>query len=98
MSDINLTGQDAANEAVLADLSRDLLKVAERIQGEIRQISFAEINPDSLSHVEAAEQAVDTLASDLSRGEGEITAWHRVLTDYESAWYNVIASLGERRN
>lgn len=98
MSPITPKIQPSANEAVLADLSRDLLKVAARIQGEIQQVSFAEIKPESLSQVEAAEQAVDTLASDLSRGEGEITAWHRVLTDYESAWFKVITSLGERRN
>lgn len=85
-------------QSTLDDLSRDLLKVAERIQCEIRQISFSEIGLASLDQVEAAERAVDALASDLSRGEGEMTAWHRVLTDYESAWHKVIISLGERRN
>lgn len=90
--------EPAADKTVLADLSRDLLKVATRIQAEMRNVSFTAIRPEALARVEAAEQAMDTLARDLSRGEGEITAWHRALTDYEAAWFQVIESLGERKN
>ncbi|MFT5365442.1 MAG: cob(I)alamin adenosyltransferase [Candidatus Latescibacterota bacterium] len=83
---------------MLADLSRDLLKVAERIQAELDGIGFDIITPEVLSKVEAAEDAVDVLAQDLSRGAGELTEWHRALIEYESAWHQVIASLGARRN
>ena len=83
---------------MLADLSRDLLKVAERIQAELNGVAFYAIKPEALAQVEVAEKAVDVLAQDLSRGEGELTEWHRVLTNYEAAWHRVIASLGERQN
>jgi predicted RNA-binding protein with EMAP domain len=98
MSQSISTASLLANSVVLADLSRDLLKVASRIQAEMQHVSFSAIKPTSLFQVEAAEQAVDSLAQDLSRGEGELAAWHQALTAYETAWFQVIASLGERKN
>lgn len=51
-----------------------------------------------MARVEAAEHAVDTLARDLTQGQGELTEWHGALTNYESAWFQVIESLGVRNN
>jgi len=98
MADIMLKTEQGADVELLADLSKDLLKVAERIQAELDGVAFYTISPEALQQVEMAEEAVDVLAKDLSRGEGELTAWHRALTDYEAAWHRVIASLGIRKN
>lgn len=98
MADVTLKSEKSAQAGMLADLSRDLLKVAERIQVELDGVSFGSISPEALSQVEAAEEAVDVLAQDLSCGDGELTEWHRALTDYEAAWHRVIASLGKRNN
>lgn len=98
MADVAQMQAKEVEPGMLADLSRDLLKVAERIQTELDGVAFGAITPEFLSQVEAAEDRVDVLAQDLSRGEGELTAWHRALTEYEAAWHQVIASLGERYN
>lgn len=93
-----LDGKVSSEKQMLNDLSRDLLKVAERIQSELNGLTLEELQVESFSQIELAEKAVDGLAHDLSRGEGELTKWHRVLTDYEAAWHQVICGLGERRN
>lgn len=98
MAEVLLESGVSTEAGLLADLSRDLLKVAERIQVELDGIAFDAITPSVLSQVEAAEAAVDVLAQDLSRGEGELAEWHRVLTDYEAAWHQVIVSVGQRHN
>lgn len=98
MTGLVIADNCATDMGLLADLSQDLLKVAERIQAELDGVAFSAISPGALAHVEAAEEAIDVLAQDLSRGEGELTAWHQALTDYEVAWHQVIASLGRRDN
>ncbi len=98
MASIVVQNERGIEEVRLSDLSRDLLKVADRIQAEMPPVPFDAIHPDALARVEAAEQAVDTLARDLSEGQGELIEWHGALTDYESAWFQVIESLGTRNN
>ncbi|MBT3604094.1 MAG: hypothetical protein HOE48_17270 [Candidatus Latescibacteria bacterium] len=98
MADVAEMDEKGVQLNMLADLSRDLLKVAERIQTELDGVAFGTITPESLSQVAAAEDMMDVLALDLSRGEGELTDWHQALTEYEAAWHQVIASLGERYN
>ena len=98
MAEILVEGGVSADAGLLADLSCDLLKVAERIQAELEGVAFHAITPSVLTQVEAAEAAVDVLAQDLSRGEGELAEWHRVLTDYEAAWHRVIVSLKKNHN
>ena len=98
MANVAVVAEPVADEITLADLSRDLLKVAERIQAEMSAVSFEAIAPEALAQVEKAEAAVDALARDLSCGLGDVTQWHGALTNYEAAWYQVISSLGERRN
>jgi len=98
MANFAVVAEPSASQSTLADLSRDLLKVAERIQDELSTVSFEDITPDALIQVEEAEAAVDTLARDLSLGLGDVTQWHTALTDYEAAWFRLVASLGERRN
>ncbi|MCY3679759.1 MAG: hypothetical protein OXH16_00065 [Gemmatimonadetes bacterium] len=98
MASIEIQTEQEIREILLSDLSRDLLKVADRIQAEMPHVPFDAIRPEALARVEAAEQAVDTLARDLTQGQGELTEWHGALTDYESAWFQVIESLGVRNN
>ena len=98
MASIEVQTEQDIGEILLSDLSRDLLKVADRIQAEMPHVPFDAIRPEAMARVEAAEQAVDTLAQDLCKGQGELTEWHGVLTAYESAWFQVIESLGARNN
>jgi len=98
MASIMVQTEQGIEEVRLSDLSCDLLKVADRIQAEMQHVPFGAIQPEALERVEAAEQAVDTLARDLSQGQGELIGWHSALTDYESAWFQVIESLGARNN
>ncbi len=98
MASIEIQTEQDIGEILLSDLSRDLLKVADRIQAEMPHVPFDAIRPEALARVEAAEQAVDTLAQDLCKGQGELTEWHGALTNYESAWFQVIESLGVRNN
>ena len=98
MASIEVQTEQDIGEILLSDLSRDLLKVADRIQAEMPHVPFDAIRPEAMARVEAAEQAVDTLAQDLCKGQGELTEWHGALTDYESAWFQVIESLGVRNN
>lgn len=98
MASIMVQTEQGFEEVRLADLSCDLLKVADRIQAEMQHMPFGAIQPDALERVEAAEQAVDTLARDLSQGEGELIEWHSALTAYEFAWFQAIESLGARNN
>ena len=98
MASIEIQTEQGIEEILLSDLSRDLLKVADRIQAEMPHVPFDAIRPEALARVEAAEQAVDTLAQDLCKGQGELTEWHGALTAYESAWFQVIESLGVRNN
>lgn len=98
MASMMLQNEHGIEEIQLSDLSRDLLKVADRIQAEMPQVPFDAIRPEALARVEAAERAVDTLARDLSQGQGELIEWHGALTAYESAWFQVIESLGARNN
>ena len=98
MASIEIQTEQEIGEILLSDLSRDLLKVADRIQAEMPHVPFDAIHPEAMARVEAAEQAVDTLAQDLCKGQGELTEWHGALTNYESAWFQVIESLGVRNN
>ena len=98
MASVMIETEQGVEEVALSDLSQDLLKVADRIQAEMAQVTFKAIQPDALARVEVAEEAVDTLAQDLSKGQGELIEWHGALTDYESAWFQVIESLGARNN
>ena len=98
MASIEIQTEQGIGEILLSDLSRDLLKVADRIQAEMPHVPFDDIRPEAMARVEAAEQAVDTLARDLTQGQGELTEWHGALTNYESAWFQVIESLGVRNN
>lgn len=98
MASIMVQTEQGVEEVRLADLSQDLLKVADRIQAEMERMPFEAIQPEALARVEAAENAVDTLAQDLSQGQGELIEWHGALTAYESAWFQVIETLGARNN
>lgn len=98
MASTMLQNEWGIEEVQMSDLSRDLLKVADRIQAEMPQVPFDAIRPEAMARVEAAERAVDTLARNLSQGQGELIDWHGALTDYESAWFQVIESLGARNN
>ena len=60
MASIEVQTEQRIEEILLSDLSRDLLKVADRIQAEMPHVPFDAIRPEALARVEAAEQAVDT--------------------------------------
>lgn len=84
--------------ADLVDLSGELLQVAERIQTEMKELPYGDIQPEALAKVEAAEQAVDERALELQGGLGELIAWREALVAYEATWFQVIQSLGARQN
>ena len=98
MSDSTLLSDQARDERVLAHLSGELLRVAERIQVEMRELPYGAITPEAMAQIETAEQVVDAKALDLQRGVGELVAWKQALANYETAWFKVIGSLGERKN
>lgn len=98
MASAMLQNERGIEEVRLSDLSRDLLKVADRIQAEMPQVPFDAIRPEAMARVEAAEQVVDTLARNLSQGQAELIEWRGALTAYEAAWFQVIESLGARNN
>jgi hypothetical protein len=96
MEELLQTKQVLGEAVLLSDLSNDLLKVADRIQSELGAFAVASIPVEALAQVETAEDALDILAQDLSRGDGEFTEWHCALGAYEAAWHQLMTTEGER--
>ncbi len=98
MSNATLQANQIKDEAVLTHLSEEFQQVVGRIQAEAKDLPLGALEPAALAQVEAAEEAVDARALDLQHGVGDQAAWQAALSDYETAWLEVVRSLGERKN
>ena len=68
----------------VADLGSELSAVINRVRnafGSMPMRRFA-----TLTAVQEAEQAVDRTARQFLRGEAGLSAWYRVLRQYEETW------------
>lgn len=97
MSNAILESGKARNGGVLVHLSEEFQQVIARIQEAAHRLPV-DIEPDRLVLVESAERTVDARALDLQLGQGNRAAWQAALSEYETAWLDVIRSLGERKN